>query len=161
MIYRLKLGNPFETDAVVNFEDVNDRSDVEFLELLGNLEVQLFIDNHPSEGENAVTVTYEMSDEAVIYGLGETMRGINKRGYKYISDNTDEPDQLEGKYSLYGSHNFIVVKDREEIFGLFFDYPGKMEFDLGFMKRSEIRITVPVRWRNELSENLCSLSVFT
>ena len=82
MIYRLKLGNPFETDAVVNFEEVNDRSDVEFLELLGNLEVQLFIDNHPSEGEPAVTVTYEMSDEAVIYGLGESMRGMNKRGYK-------------------------------------------------------------------------------
>ncbi|MBR5732910.1 MAG: alpha-glucosidase, partial [Lachnospiraceae bacterium] len=145
MIYRLKLGNPFETDAVVNFEEVNDRSDVEFLELLGNLEVQLFIDNHPSEGEPAVTVTYEMSDEAVIYGLGESMRGMNKRGYKYISDNTDEPDQLEGKHSLYGSHNFIVVKDREEIFGLFFDYPGKMEFDLGFTHRNEIKITVPVR----------------
>ncbi|MBR5968305.1 MAG: alpha-glucosidase [Lachnospiraceae bacterium] len=145
MIYRLKLGNPFETDAVVNFDDVNDRSDVEFLELLGNLEVQLFIDNHPSEGDPAVTVTYEMSDEAVIYGLGESMRGMNKRGYKYISDNTDEPDQLEGKHSLYGSHNFIVVKDREEIFGLFFDYPGKMEFDLGFTHRNEIKITVPAR----------------
>ena len=145
MIYRLKLGNPFETDAVVNFEEVNDRSDVEFLELLGNLEVQLFIDNHPSDGQPAVTVTYEMSDEAVIYGLGESMRGMNKRGYKYISDNTDEPDQLEGKHSLYGSHNFIVVKDAEEIFGLFFDYPGKMEFDLGFTHRNEIMITVPSR----------------
>ena len=81
MIYRLKLGNPFETDAVVNFEEVNDRSDVEFLELLGNLEVQLFIDNHPSEGEAAVTVTYEMSDEAVIYGLGAVNIPVQKIGY--------------------------------------------------------------------------------
>ena len=143
MVYRLRIGNPVETDAVVNYDQVNDRNDVEFLELFGNLGVQLYIDNHPADDESAVLVTYEMSDDAVIFGLGESMRGINKRGYKYISYNTDEPDQLETKNSLYGAHNFIIVKDEDEVFGMFFDYPGKMEFDLGFTNRSQIRITVP------------------
>ncbi len=143
MIYRLKLGNPFETDAVVNTETVNERTDIEFTELFGNLGVQFYYEKHPAEGEPAISLSYEMSDSAVVYGLGETMRGINKRGFRYVSYNTDEPDQLETKQSLYGSHNFLVIKDEDEVFGLFFDYPGKMAFDIGFTKRSMIEITIP------------------
>ena len=142
MVYQLKLGSPFETEAVVNFDDIEARGEMDFIELLGNLGVNLYV-SKPSHEEDAaaVLVTYTMSDSAVIYGLGETLRGMNKRGYRYVSDNTDEPDQREEKLSLYSAHNFLVIRDEEEEFGLFFDYPASMEFDLGFTKRSEVRIS--------------------
>ncbi len=143
MIYRTVLGNPIETDAVIDLSEVNDRSDVEFLEILGNIGVSLFNGKRSKEDKASVTLIYTMGDDAVVYGLGESMRGINKRGYKYISDNTDEPSQLETKHSLYGAHNFFVVKDAEEEFGLFFDYPSRMEFDIGYTNRNEIVVSIP------------------
>lgn len=142
MIYRLKLGNPIETDAVIDLEGVENRDEVQFLELLGNVGADLFIGKASDEDDSAaLCVKYKMGEDAVVFGLGESMRGINKRGFKYVSDNTDEPDQKEDKLSLYGAHNFVVVRDDEDEFGLFFDYPGKMEFDIGFAKRDEISIT--------------------
>lgn len=144
MIYRLKLGNPIETDAVIDYSEVEDRNEVEFLEILGNFGANLYV-NKPSTDNEAVLITYEMADSAVIYGLGESLHGMNKRGFRYVSDNTDEPDQKEDKLSLYSAHNFIVIKDEEEEFGLFFDYPAKMEFDLGYTKRDEIRIFAPLK----------------
>mgnify|MGYP000444154867 CR=1 FL=1 len=60
-----------------------------------------------------------MKDD-IVYGLGEANRGINKRGYCYISNCTDDPVHTEDKRSLYGAHNFIIVSGKTT-FGLFFD----------------------------------------
>ena len=51
----------------------------------------------------------------MIYGLGETMRGINKRGYRYISFNYDDPHHKDDMPSMYGAHNFFVVDGEEFI----------------------------------------------
>lgn len=64
-----------------------------------------------------------------VYGLGETMRGINKRGARYISFNYDDPRHRDDMPSMYGAHNFIVV-DGENPFGAFFDTPAKVVFDI-------------------------------
>lgn len=64
-----------------------------------------------------------------VYGLGETMRGINKRGARYISFNYDDPKHRDDMPSMYGAHNFIVV-DGENPFGAFFDTPAKVVFDI-------------------------------
>lgn len=141
MIYRCKLGNPIETDAVTAQEGIEERTEVEFLELLGNHGAGLYVNKSSKEDEPDVLVTYNMSDACCIFGLGESLHGINKRGFRYVSDNTDEPDQKEDKLSLYGAHNFLIIKDEDEEFGLFFDYPAKMSYDLGFTKRSECRIS--------------------
>ena len=70
-----------------------------------------------------------LDEEAVIYGLGETMRGINKRGGRYISFNYDDPHHKVDMPSMYGAHNFFIV-DGEEVFGAFFDTPAKVTFDM-------------------------------
>lgn len=142
MVYQLKLGNPFETEAVVNYEDIESKDEIQFIELLGNVGANLYV-SKTDDGEPSVLVTRRISDKAVVFGLGESNRGMNKRGYRYISDNTDQPDQKEDVCSLYGAHNFLIIRDEDEEFGLFFDYPGKMEFDICFTDRSEVRITVP------------------
>ena len=77
--------------------------------------------------------TYIMDEDDIVYGLGESNRGINKRGYCYISNCTDDAIHTEDKRSLYGAHNFIVVSGKTT-FGLFFDYPSKLTFDIGYTR---------------------------
>lgn len=79
--------------------------------------------------EEGPRFTCPLGPEDVVYGLGETMRGINKRGHRYISFNYDDPEHLDDMPSMYGSHNFLVV-DGEAAFGAFFDTPAKVVFDI-------------------------------
>lgn len=121
MIEKFVLGEPFETFATV--------------ERLT-----------PSEGEIPFFTTidkgffYKLSDNDIVYGLGEQVGGINKRGKKYISRNSDNPHHQEDTLSLYGAHNFLIISGKE-LFGVFFDYPGFMEFDIGYTNRDELTIT--------------------
>ena len=41
--------------------------------------------------------------------------------------------------SLYGSHNFILIRG-DVTFRTFFDYAGKMEFDIGYTRRDLMQI---------------------
>ena len=90
--------------------------------------------------KDGFSFTYTMDDDAVVYGLGEANRGVNKRGYCYISDCTDDPNHTEDKRSLYGAHNFIVVWGKET-FGLFFDYPSRLTFDIGYTRMDTLTVS--------------------
>ena len=123
MIQKYVFGHPFETEAVV--EKVSPCG------------------GSPAYGEitlnDGFRFTYKMEADDIVYGLGEANRGINKRGYLYISNCTDDPNHTENKYSLYGAHNFVIVFGKET-FGLFLDYPGTMEFDIGYTRQDELVI---------------------
>lgn len=96
--------------------------------------------------ENSFTL--KMDERTRVYGLGETMRGINKRGWIYESRCTDEPFHTEDKRSVYGAHNFILI-DGKERFGAFFDLPGKITFDVGYTDSDMIQI-MPERFALDL-----------
>lgn len=122
MIKKYVYGNPFPTDAVV--KDIEKSEDkLPFFET----------DGHGK-------FTYNLAENDIVYGLGEQVRGINKRGWQYVSWNYDNPNHHEDTRSLYGAHNFIIVSGMET-FGAFFDYAGKMEFDIGYTRRSVMNIT--------------------
>ncbi len=118
------FGAPIETDAVT--------ADIDGSE--GNVR---FVD--VSDDKTVLTCKLGKSDK--IYGLGEAVRGINKRGWIYETYCTDDPMHTETKRSLYGAHPFVVV-DGESVFGLFVDYPDKIVFDVGYTKTNELKITV-------------------
>lgn len=121
MIKKYVYGTPFPTDAVV-------------------LDVQPSTDALPFfETDQQGTFTYSLSENDIVYGLGEQIRGINKRGWQYVSWNYDNPNHHEDMRSLYGAHNFIIIHGAVT-FGAFFDYAGKMEFDIGYTKRSVMQI---------------------
>lgn len=68
-----------------------------------------------------------------MYGLGENVRGMNKRGWRYVSNCSDNPNHCEHTNSLYGAHNFIIMGDGvNETYGLFVDTPGTVTFDVGY-----------------------------
>lgn len=79
--------------------------------------------------DNADGIRFEraLADEDIVYGLGETMHGMNKRGHEYISYNTDDPHHKDTTRSLYGSHNFLLIGDK---FGVFFDTPSRVVFNI-------------------------------
>lgn len=90
--------------------------------------------------EEKMSFSFSMEESDRVYGLGENVRGINKRGWIYESKCSDDPNHLEDRRSLYGAHNFIVV-DGKERFGVFVDYPGILTFDVGYTRHSELKIT--------------------
>lgn len=90
--------------------------------------------------EEKMSFSFSMEESDRVYGLGENVRGINKRGWIYESKCSDEPNHLEDRRSLYGAHNFIVVDGKEQ-FGVFVDYPGILTFDVGYTRHSELKIT--------------------
>lgn len=121
MIKKYVYGTPFPTDAVV-------------------LDVQPSTDALPFfETDQQGTFTYSLSENDIVYGLGEQIRGINKRGWQYVSWNYDNPNHHEDARSLYGAHNFIIIHGTVT-FGAFFDFAGKIEFDIGYTKRSMMQI---------------------
>ena len=121
MIQKYVFGSPIETDAVVEDIPVSGEK-LPFFELTG--------DNG---------FLYLLAEKDIVYGLGEQVRGINKRGWKYVSCNSDNPHHQEDTVSLYGAHNFLLISG-EELFGVFFDYPGSMSFDIGFTRRDTMKV---------------------
>ena len=124
MIQKFTYGAPLRTDAVVNEIPAEDG-----VPAYGTVSTQ-----------DGFTFTYRMSADDIVYGLGEANRGINKRGYCYTSDCTDDPNHTEDKRSLYGAHNFIVVWGAQT-FGMFFDYPSLITFDIGYTRADTLSVS--------------------
>lgn len=126
MIKRYTYGKPIQTEAVIqNLK--SQKQEVPYLSVI--------------EKKESYILTYQMDKEDRLYGLGEHVRGINKRGYIYESNCTDDPQHDEGKSSLYGAHNFLIIKGKVT-FGLFIDMPSQVTFDCGYTHKDELKITV-------------------
>ena len=121
---RYEYGTPFNTEAVVEQIDA--------------------AQGNPAYGtislEDGFSFTYTMDEDDIVYGLGEANRGINKRGYCYVSDCADDPNHTEDKRSLYGAHNFIIVSGKQT-FGMFFDYPSTITFDIGYTRSDTLKVS--------------------
>lgn len=124
MILKYTYGVPFPTEAVVG----------ESAPAQGN----------PSFGEVSLEegfrFSFRMEPDDIVYGLGEANRGLNKRGYRYANSCTDETTHSESVQSLYAAHNFVVVAGAQT-FGLFFDYPARILFDIGFTRMDTLCVS--------------------
>ena len=130
MIRKFIYGTPFNTEAVTTEIPCSDG-----VPAYGTVSTS----GSPDSGDG-FSFTYTMDKDDIVYGLGETNRGINKRGWLYTSDCTDDPNHTEDKHSLYGAHNFVIISGKET-FGLFFDYPGKLTFDIGYTRQDTMRVS--------------------
>ncbi|MCI5996596.1 MAG: alpha-glucosidase, partial [Blautia sp.] len=75
MIQKYVYGTPFETEAVI-------AETAEGKGIPAYVRVSL---------ENGFRLDYVMDKDTVVYGLGENVGGINKRGHLYVSNNSDDP----------------------------------------------------------------------
>ena len=116
MIRKFRLGCPIETDSVV-------------LPVQEAPREELFLqgDGHRFQ--------YSLAPDEIVYGLGEQVRGINKRGWIYKSITTDEPFHEET------AHNFLLLPGREHR-GLFLDTPEFITWDIGYTRGDTMSITL-------------------
>ncbi len=123
MVKKYVYGNPFNTEAVV----------VSVPQAEESLPVGTV------QTDDGYTWTYTMDADDIVYGLGEANRGINKRGYIYVSDCSDIPNHTEDLKCLYAAHNFIIISGKKNI-GLFFDYPAVITFDIGYTRQDTMTV---------------------
>ena len=134
MVKKFKFGEPIETGAVILEVPVSEEA-VPYLRVDSNEANKL--ENVQSE----YILSYNLDEKTQIFGLGEHVRGMNKRGFIYESHCSDDPNHDEGKHSLYGAHNFFLVRGKET-FGIFIDFPGKVSFDFGYSQRDRLKVTI-------------------
>ncbi len=134
MIQKYTFGTPFETEAVVALLPAAS-DDLAF----GRIST-----------DDGFFFSYALGPDDKVYGLGEANRGIDKRGYLYVSYCADDPIHTEDKHSFYGAHNFIIISSMPDAskpdaspnaFGLFFDYPGAVTFDIGYSHRDLLTVS--------------------
>ena len=94
------------------------------------------------EKDGRYSFVYEMKREDRVLGLGEQVRGMNKRGWVYRNYACDDNAHTETKHSLYCAHNFFVVEG-DAPFGVFFDCAGEIEFDIGYTDTDILRVSLP------------------
>lgn len=123
MIQKYTFGKPFNTYSVIAAFD-SSKGKIPFGKLSNTKEFEW---------------KYSLKDEDIIYGLGQTMKGINLRGSKFRSWCLDNPNQDEGSESLYGAHNFLIIFGKTT-FGIFFDYPGEIFYDIGFSEKDYLTV---------------------
>lgn len=123
MIKKYRFGEPFETGAVLEQKKAED-AELTFFQVKQGEKLSFF-------------KALEETDR--IYGLGENVRGINKRGWIYKSECNDVPIHREDTRSLYGAHNFFVIEGKVKT-GIFFDTPSAITFDMGYTEYGSILI---------------------
>lgn len=126
-----RFGNPFHTGAVVRSFDINAGSPSA---ALPHFTIE------QKEGRIKLSMPLSRSDR--VFGLGQMLGPLNKRGKRYRLFAKDDPSHTPDKGSLYGSHPFCIVQG-EKTFGLFLDFPGEIIFDIGFEHKDRLEIIVP------------------
>jgi len=127
MIRRYTFGNPLPTGAVVQ-QYPPEADPLPYFTL-------------ESSRDGSLSFTLSLREDDILFGLGEAVRGMDKRGHIYESWNSDVFNHTEATSSLYGSHNFLVFFSPERLFGIYLDDPGKIVWDLGRTKLDEAVIT--------------------
>ena len=125
-IKRFKFGKRIITNSVIKEIDYCDLS---ILDKYFNVSTK-----------NEITLERILDREDKIFGLGENVKGINKRGSRFISYNFDDPDITEDREYLYASHNFLIISNIMNTFGVFIDTPKVVKYDLGFTHLNELKI---------------------
>lgn len=126
MITKYTFGSPFRTEAVIADIPACTQALPETVGI----------------SKDSRTLTINLAPDDIVYGLGENIGGINKRGRKYISNCTDDPNQTESRHSLYAAHNFAVIDGENICMGLFIDYPSIVTFDIAFTDKDVMTIEV-------------------
>ena len=122
MIQRFVIGKPFPTESVV-------------------LDLPAETGPVPYLTPDGDGWQYVMQEKDIVYGLGEMPRGLNKRGWHYETNNTDESEHGEDRLSYYAAHNFLLISpaDGSGCIGIFVDFPGKVSYDIGYTRHDTLR----------------------
>ena len=90
-----------------------------------------------SESYNSTSIS--LHDHSNVYGLGDKMGPLNKKGYFYQTRNTDDPSHQDELFpSLYKSIPYMLIENNLNYFGVFFPSTFKYSFDVAKTNLNEI-----------------------
>ncbi len=124
-------GTPFHTDAIVLPISTDKSNEAKRLPYKISAKCK----------KRTTILTLHLAPEDRVYGLGENLGSLNRRGKRYRLYAKDEPDQNPSKQSLYSSHPFVIIQGSQN-FGLFIDFPGEIVFDVGFTEIDTLSIEI-------------------
>ncbi|MBF0320961.1 MAG: alpha-glucosidase, partial [Nitrospirae bacterium] len=135
-----RLGTPFETGAATYPIADSSLSPTDSIE---GVSISPFMPGvaNPFYG-SGTTLAFNLSPNARVYGLGESVGPLNKRGNRYRLYSTDDPVHTPDKENLYGSHPFVLVGP-DTPFGFFIDYPSEIFLDIGFTNPNVMEVAIP------------------
>lgn len=88
-----------------------------------------------------IGVSFSIGETERIFGAGERMGFLDKRGKRYLNWNTDDPFIRETTDPLYQTVPFIVrMRPDGRCTGLFHDYPGVSWMDLDAHAENRVRL---------------------
>ena len=123
VVYKIKVGNAFSSNAF--------HGEFKVLESHGRIEAK--------EVKNGYQIDISLAPEDRVFGLGESTGSMNKRGRVIVSFNSDNGRHEDDTYSLYSSHNFLLI-DGVRPLGLFFDSASRLIFDIGHGDKSLLSV---------------------
>ncbi|OAA31000.1 alpha-glucosidase [Kosmotoga arenicorallina S304] len=87
----------------------------------------------------------EIEDGDGVFGLGEEVGPLNKKGKRYEFYNTDEPDHSPSKTKLYSTFPIFIILSPKKSLGVFLDYPGYSSIDICHKEENKIIIDIAGR----------------
>lgn len=87
-------------------------------------------------------ITISLEEDDAVFGLGEEMGPLNKRGRIYEMYNIDDPDHSPSKTRLYSAFPVFQIVSPDKSLGFFIDHPGYSKFDINFHSEKEMKIEV-------------------
>lgn len=124
-VFRMTIGNPIPTQAIIHDEGFSAIENRPYVHAL----------------KDSVVLTLALEEGAPIWGLGQQLGGINKRGRVYGAYCTDDPHHTEDKTTLYGAHNFFVIGGKKPL-GFYIDFPGRVQYDVAFTDPDQLSVTI-------------------
>ena len=95
-----------------------------------------------AEEENGFTIGMNLDEGDAVFGLGEHLGPLNKKGKVYEMYNIDDPEHSPEKTRLYSAFPVFQIVSPKKSLGFFIDHPGYSKFDVAFSSESELRITI-------------------
>lgn len=101
------------------------------------LEMKQFVEQeghvlNEKDAEHRIQCVKKLDAGDCFYGMGDKTGFMNKRGYEYISWNTDDPfPHVDSYKSLYKSIPFFITLKEQGVFGIFYDNTNRTYFDFG------------------------------
>ncbi len=114
---------------------------VEPLTLTSEIENIIKFESLTQSNDNFTKWRFNLKQDDSVFGLGQSLRGMNKRGFVYEAFCTDDPNHTPDKLALYGAHNFFVVQG-EKTWGLYIDFAGRIKYDVAFRDVDALEIEI-------------------
>lgn len=136
--YLIKIGDDFVTDIfdkggnLVLSDFRGERK--EKMKLSDKARAILHLEGHAAnaaEEKKPVETVKAISKDTCFYGLGDKTGFLNKRNFQYIHWNSDIPQAHNEDYkALYKSIPFFIAKNKQAVYGLFFDNTFRSLMDM-------------------------------